>query len=348
MIKRFLLNIFLILFPVTLIVTLINYTIDPANIFSTNLYIENIAAILSKGHNVDNVSNYDERLLQEQMIHRLNYTPDVVVLGSSRIMQVGADFFPQKRVLNCGVSHANIKDIYAIVGLLDSMKKMPAEILLNVDPGLICKFSSNEWESLDIYYKHFISTQFNDKSSNYSGSQYILRKRISSLFSIQYFQSAVLFLSKKRSKKYTDVGDRLPVSSGRLADGTIAYSYEYMHPDTAVIANNAARRGKESGAGEIDTAQRQLFEKLLDYLKSKNIKVTLCMMPFHPEYYKATNEYHQQQFINYTLYYKDLAFRKRVPIKGNFDGSAYSISESAFYDDSHSSKESLKKILTQQ
>lgn len=61
-----------------------------------------------------------------------------------------------------------------------------------------------------------------------------------------------------------------------------------------------------------------------------------------------TASINQQQFINYTQYYKDMAFKKEVPITGSFDCAAYGINQSAFYDDSHSTKESLKKIITQQ
>ncbi|MEJ0081062.1 MAG: hypothetical protein WDM78_08985 [Puia sp.] len=71
-----------------------NYLVDPANIFTSKQYVAGIASILSLGHNVDNISNYNERLLQEQRVLKLTKTPDIMVLGSSRVMEIGSDFFP--------------------------------------------------------------------------------------------------------------------------------------------------------------------------------------------------------------------------------------------------------------
>ena len=64
--KRLLFNLFLIIVPIGLLVVMVNYFVDPANIFSGTAYVSGISDILVKGHNVDNVSNYDERALQEQ------------------------------------------------------------------------------------------------------------------------------------------------------------------------------------------------------------------------------------------------------------------------------------------
>lgn len=347
MIRKFLIRLCQVTLPLGLLVTIVNYSIDPANIFSTNRYVKGIADILSAGHNVDNISNYDERLLQEQMIVQLKETADIVVLGSSRVMQVGADFFPGKKVINCGVSHANIRDVIAIVALLDSMKKTPPEILLNVDPGLVSDGYTNEWESLDVYYHFFAARYLNSRNSTHPVIGFAWKKKLSTLFSVQYFQSAILFSGKGRSKNYTDVGHQLPALYGRMADGTVAYAYDYMHPDTAVTANDAAEKGKQTGIGAMDASQQQLLDLLADYCSSKGIRLQLCMLPYHPSFYNAVNQYHHQAFKNYNTYYTSFAERKKINITGSFDPLVYRISGSSFYDESHSSKESLKSILIQ-
>ena len=91
MIRRIILKLTLILLPVAILVISVNYFVDPANMFSSREYVSGIADILSKGNNVNNVKNYDERLLQEQMTTKLQRTPDIVVLGSSRVMAVGSE-----------------------------------------------------------------------------------------------------------------------------------------------------------------------------------------------------------------------------------------------------------------
>lgn len=345
MIQKLIYKLILIFFPVGAIIIGLNYTVDPANIFSSASYVEGITTILAKGHNVDNISNYDERLLQEQMVKKIPFIPDVVLLGSSRIMQVGGDFFPDKKVLNCGVSHGNIYDIIAIVGLLDSLKKLPNEILLNVDPSLISTTSTDEWRSLQKYYDYFISHYAATDDPSSSISMFTIPKKISSLFSIEYFQSSVKYLLERHSKNYLDVGIKMPVLYGRQADGTVVYSYGYMHGDSLQISENARVTAQRESLGEADPEKQHLLISVLKFLASKNIKINFCMLPYHSAYYKTENLYHSGIINRYESYYRNLAKENGVLLKGNFSPAAYSISDTCFYDMYHSSKFSIKKIL---
>ena len=146
--RNLIFKLLIIIVPVGLMIVATNYLVDPANIFSGAHYVDGIANILTRGHNVDNLSNYDERLFQEQMIKRLHKAPDIVVLGSSRVMEIGSSFFPGETVLNCGVSHGNINDLFAIIGTLDSMNKLPSEMVIGVEHWLICVGGTSEWQSL--------------------------------------------------------------------------------------------------------------------------------------------------------------------------------------------------------
>src|SRR5579863_2940442 len=216
-----------IVLPFFFIITIVNYTVDPANVFSAKKYVGGIADILSLGHNVDNVSNYDERLLQEQMVSRLRKTPDIVVIGASRIMEVGADFFPGKTVLNCGVSHANIHDIIAITELLDSFGRLPTQMIINLDPDLIGKGGTSEWQSLEVYHDAFLGRQTLGGKLEKKLLESNTLDKIYSFVSFEYFRQSILFIFKGSNKKFYDVQDRRPVLNGRFSDGTICYSYQY-------------------------------------------------------------------------------------------------------------------------
>src|SRR5580658_2331492 len=154
--RSLILKLLIIVVPVSLLIIGINYKVDPANIFTDKQYIAGIADILTKGHNVDNLSNYDQRLLQEQMIKRLQRAPDVVVLGSSRVMEIGSSFFPGKVVLNCGVSNAEINDLYGIVGALDSLDRMPHEMVIGIDHLMLCRGKTSSWQSLYPYHQYLM------------------------------------------------------------------------------------------------------------------------------------------------------------------------------------------------
>jgi hypothetical protein len=346
LIKTFILKLLLIILPIAFLVSASNYFIDPANIFSSKEYTGGIAAILSEGHNVDNISNYNERLLEEQIIIRLKQTPDIVVLGSSRIMEVGSDFFPEKKVLNCGVSHANINDLVALTGLLDSLGRLPHEMLINVDVGLISKKSTVEWQSLSVYHDYFLrKIPAGDNLFNESeGSNEF--KKLYSLISFDYFKESLSFITSGSTKKYYDISQQKPVLHGRFSDGTICYSAKYLYPDTVKVAHDAAITAFKEGLSGPDTIKITLLNSLIDFLQAKKIKIEFVMLPYHFAYYDVVNVNQQNLFHNYESLFCNIAKQKNIHITGSFDARKFGLNQSHFYDMYHCSKQAIQKIIT--
>lgn len=345
MIKLFFKKLLIITLPVVFIIGGINYFIDPANIFFSKDYIKGIAAILSQGNNVDNISNYDERLLQEQMVLQLKKTPDIIVLGSSRIMEVGSDFFPGKRVLNCGVSHANIKDLIAITGMLDSKGNLPKEIILNIDAGLVAEGYSKEWESLKGYYSSFITQNVQTNILVNEPIPFNISKQLSSILSVEYFQAALDFVIKKKSKKYVNLGKERPLLGGRFFDGTIAYKNDYMSPNPRTASLIAEETGKKIGIGNPDNDQKKLLNILLNFFTKKKVLVRMYMLPYHSKFYVAVNKFHDDVLIEYEQYFKEIASTYNYSIEGSFNPTKCNIPDTMFYDMYHSSKMAIKSIV---
>jgi len=342
--RRLSLKLFVIIVPVGAIIAAANYFIDPANLFYPREYVAGIAAILLKGHNVDNISNYNERLLQEQMITGLKQTPDIVVLGSSRIMEIGNDFFPGKRVLNVGVSHANIHDIIAITGLLDSMGRLPAEAYINVDAGLVSERHTDEWQSIAPYYTYFIK-KYAAQDLQKEDEEAAKPARLYALFSFEYFKQSLHFVLSNGNKKYMDAQYAKPVKYGRFSDGTICYAGEYLRPDTIKIASDAAITGAKEGLTPPDPDNIRLLGNLVDFFRERHVKVHFIMLPYHPAFYTAVNSSHGDLFYSYDTIFHKIAVERQVDLKGSFDSNRYSLRENEFYDMHHCSKEAIKKIF---
>ena len=334
----------MILLPVAMMVIAGNYFIDPANQFGAKNYVSNIAALLAKGNNVDNISNYDERLLQLEVIKRIDSTPDIVVLGSSRIMEIGSDFFPGRTVRNLGVSHANIYDIVSVVGILDSLGHLPKEIYLNVDPGLFEMDATSEWQSIQPFYDHMARVNAVGKPSESKVSYAAFKKQLT-LFSFEYFQQALQFKWKGGTKKIIDAGTTKPASYGRYSDGSIAYPSSYIHPDTAVVSRIAADQVVEKSKYEMDTVKQRVFEELLHFFKMKNIKVHFVMIPFHPIYLKEMNKKFGQIFSFQEAGFQVMAAARNIEVTGSFDGSIYGLGHLFFYDSFHCSREGIQTIF---
>jgi hypothetical protein len=311
-------------------------------------YVRGIADILLKGHNADNVSNYDERLLQQQMVSRIPKTPDVIVLGSSRAMEIGSDFFPGKTLLNCAVSHADIHDLIAIAGLMDSAGRMPEQVVINVDPFLVSEGNASEWKSIAAYQAHFLRVAGIGDGGNHQDNPFLISPKYASLVSPDYFQKSLLFFTSGKKKNYRDVGLERPVVYGRFSDGTVCYSEAYTHPDTAKVAGDAAQTAAKTGMAPPDPAKTRLLEQLLDFFQSRHVRVQLIMLPVHEQYYSVVNARQANLFVQNESWFRDLAKNKSVPVSGGFDAKAFGLTPSVFYDMYHCSKAAIKSVINLQ
>jgi hypothetical protein len=343
--KTLFIKLLAIVLPVGLIVILCNYFIDPANIFASGRYIGGIADILSRGHNVDNLSNYDERLLQEAMVKRLKTTPDLMVLGSSRVMEIGSDFFPGKTVLNCGVSHGDVNDVMAIVGLADSLGRLPKEMIILLDYFMIQKGGTSEWESLYPYHHYLIQKcrKYDPGLPDQGGVDPY--RMIAALFSLDYFKSSLAFAAKRKSKKYWDTGLQTPSVSGRFADGSISYSAEYTTPDVEKVAVDARVTGLRFGIGEPDPERIRLMNALLDFLRDRGIIVKFVMIPLHIEYYKALEQRKGAVLQSYRAIFKTFTEKRDIPLMGGPDADSLGMPQACYYDMYHCSKAAIKRYL---
>jgi hypothetical protein len=342
--RRFLFKLSIIVIPVGIIVAAFNFFVDPANLFFPRDYVAGVAGIMLRGHNVDNVSNYNERLLQEQMITRVAAKPNIVVMGSSRIMEIGSDFFPGKMVLNVGVSHANIHDLVAITGLLDSTGHLPEEIYMNVDAGLISEQHTSEWQSIAPYYYYFTRKYVDPKLISQKDNKESY-PRLTAFFSLEYFKQSLEFLLAHGDKHYTDIQVQKPVKYGRFADGSVCYSETYKHPDTIKVASDAAITGAKEGLTLPNKDNIKLLKSLLAFFHQRGIKVHFLKLPYHFAYYAAVNKKQDNLFNHYDTIYNQIAVERQLTITGSFDATRYHMNGSDFYDMYHCSKEAIKKIF---
>jgi len=168
-----------------LILTSVNYYGDAGSIFHKGK-VAQIAEYLVEGYNVANVDNIDERDLQRSIIKLSKTIPSVIVLGSSRIMLIHADYFKTNSFMNHGVSGASIEDMIAIYQLYKMKGMLPKIILIGIDPWIFNKNNGQgRWKTLATEYESFFSSETNIKNSFTHFDKYY------QLFSPSYFQSSV-------------------------------------------------------------------------------------------------------------------------------------------------------------
>ncbi len=343
--KKLIKNILYIITPFAILVMVVNYYVDPANVFSNGMYESKVAAVLLKGHNVDDIQNCDERKIVEKIVMQMPATPDVAIVGSSRALEVSSDFFPNKKFMNYGVSHANINDILAIVGLMDSLQKLPKEIYIETSPVFSEISPTEEWASLYNYHQYAIKKMNIDCKVDYNNSAlFRLIDNASKLFSFKYFQKSIGSLREIGSKKVQDIDTLAPKNMGRFSDFSITYPKSYTTPDTLKAQVDAVTYTTKIAAPKIDENRLKILGEIVEYLKQKNVKVYLVNTPFQPDCYKISEDkYHS--FTKMETRIRQFAKTQQLKVFGTFSPFETNINRSQFYDQIHCSKKALRDVM---
>jgi hypothetical protein len=335
-----------VLTPVLLFVVAVNYFGDAANLFSDS-YEKTIAENLLSGKNVTNVYNYNERLLQKQLINGSPVCPEVLVIGSSRAMLINSDYFAPRTFFNNSVSGASIEDLLAIFRMVEQKKCVPEKVILCLDPWTLnCKSGQTRWATLsDEYYSMFNTITGSKKEVKEAGesSKYI------QLVSPSYFKGSLknLFSSTKPVITKSKVNN----APTRLTDGSISYDLKYRSASVAEVQKRAMEYMNNGIYGIEDFNQlspeiMMTLEKFITYLKTKNIEVLLFLAPYHPkvyEYIAKTGKY--AQVIKSEKYFIELSKKCNVNLIGSFDPEILNLDDSYFYDGMHCKESAIEKIL---
>lgn len=85
--KKFVLKVIFVVLIVYIPIIVINYNIDPANLYNTEL-IDNVVRCLLDGEIIESPGDMDEANFQKQMISSMHNKPGTVIIGSSHVMYI--------------------------------------------------------------------------------------------------------------------------------------------------------------------------------------------------------------------------------------------------------------------
>jgi len=339
-----------------LLVILVNYFGDAANLFGES-YEKQIADEVIKNHNVKNVLNCDERLLQKYLINNTHLCPDIVVIGSSRVMEIHASSFKDSSLYNNGMSGASIEDLLAIAQLYAQKNCFPKKIIIGLDPWTLNKRNEQgRWRSLETEYESFISLMPNAQVKVNKGIKEHLKTmfrvglKYYQLVSPSYFKSSIysLFFVNKKLQVTTDVINN---TYTRLSDGSISYDYNYRVFSEIEMQKRIAEyiQGDFYSIEHFDNLDKEIQSKLeflVSYLLKKGIVVEFFLPPYHPiVYQKIYNSAKYSQVMASEKYFRSLALKNKIKVMGSFNPFVLKLDGSCFYDGMHCNDSSIKKIL---
>lgn len=342
--QRFIYKFLIISLPVLFLLITVNYFGDAARIFDSE-YEEEMAETLMNGSFVTNISNYDERVFQKELINRMNNAPEILVLGSSRTMLINSAYFPNQTIFNNSVSGASIEDIIALFQLYKERNILPKKIIIGIDPWLLNENNGqSRWKSLEYFY---------NKYNNQSDSQITTSSlhKYGELLSLSYFQASIKVITQKiaGTSKPKATLKKFNETNTKLTDGSLVYREDYRNAtqnqinskiDGYITGNIYSIENFETISDDIWTE----FQEFISTLKKENISVEFFLCPYAPKVYDKVS-------INYPNVEKSenliVKFAKANGIKvyGSFDPYGLGFNETFFYDGMHCKEKGIKEIL---
>lgn len=331
---------------------LLNYFVDPSHIFTDDKYEEQIAAILAEGENVANVSNYDERLLMERYVDKITEEKDILLLGSSRSMQVRADIFPNRSFHNSSVSGASIEDILAIYELYHQKGLIPSTVILGLDPWFLNANSGHKsWITLKEEYLAIIERLDISVSPDDIPKGNTLSK-LKELVSLRYLQNSLGLLFSSEGDEPYKTNEKFCETGGILADGSRIYPLEMRNmapPDVAAKAITYAKETPVYSLGdftEIDQFLLSILTTFVDYLQSERITVVFYLPPYHPDAYPILSRSPDYRIIDEVeSIYRNLAEQRIIVVIGGYNPDTSSSLMEDFFDGMHPRESSVRKAF---
>jgi len=341
----------------------ISFIEDPAHRFNSH-YEEGIAEILFSGANVANINNYDERVLQKEIIQRGNRSFDVIVLGSSRSMQINHKceiLSDNNSFFNHAVSGGTLEDYIAILALYLGNKEIPEEIIIGVDPWIFNKNNQqNRWMSLKDEYQKGLDIIYSGKNLDENRTNTPPYKYINYKYS-PYLSliSRPIILKSIQMLVFSDNDEYYPTKleegeiAIKLTDGSLSYpnsSENNTISDIDAMAIDYANSNPIYSLGnynEVDEGLKASFEQTIRYLKSKNAEIVLYLPSYHPIVYeKIKSDPKYSNVLVVESYLKEFSKSENITCIGSYDPEKLNLTSEDFYDGMHPSRRGTEKIFT--
>lgn len=341
----------LMFLPLLLFVIGCNYYIDPGKLFQQG-YEKGIAKILLNGKNVENLVNYDERLVQKHYINNLKKAKEIIIIGSSRSMLINSDILRNKSTFNSSVSGASLEDYMAIYEMYRQKDILPKKIIIGIDPWVFNKNNGqSRWKSISNYY-YSLEDILGYENINKKSIEY---KKYSQLYSLEYFQSSVDFLFKDRIE-YFSTNKKKSFYNIKLSDGSLVYPKSIREAEIEEVELEAKKYiitnpiYSLDDYDEMDKKYIDKFNKFINLIKSDGVKVYIYLPPYYPNVYDfLINSDKYKIIIEIEKYINDFALINDLQVFGSYnpenDKQKYKLTKEYFYDGMHSKTEAMEAIF---
>lgn len=279
-------------------------------------------------------SNMNERSFIKYRIKHESLKPEALVIGSSRLMQVGSEV-TNKSVLNLSVSGASIEDLVAIWGMA-SPKFNSRYVFLGADPWI---FNSNSeqtrWTTLrSEYNSSMLDLGLTSELQNLNKGEPALISKI-----------AIDFYNRVNHSDVEATDDVPSVFDKIRRDGSRVYNLSYANKTSDDVARNA-KSDFFYGMSNFRYADdvRITLERLVLTVARSDRQVVLILSPYHPALYERMT-YGDRQFLKIENRFRKLAKDLGVQVIGSYDPHDVGCTSVEFFDGMHPKDSCMKKVF---
>ncbi len=354
---------FAVLITVPLFTIYYNYTTDVSGFFQGDLELREVSEMVLAGTDIIGYEKLSssERYIIELFVNNIEPVPDVISLGSSRILQLTSDIVGTESFFNCGVTGGDAVDVLTTFYLFDKRDELPETIIIGFDPWFL-RDDNEEQGVWDYRSNKELYTEFLNEVLGYD----VVYERedtsasFEALYSPNYFQDNINFTlrdSANIEKPIPVVGDvYAQTTEVKRADGSLLYdinfrnrSQEAIYADAHYMTENLLRM---QDYPELSTYMPQVFDDFFAYAKSKDINIVIVLTPFHPHTYnfiKGTQETDPERyggFLQTEPKIRELAAKYDFPVYGSYDPSLIEgVTEADFFDGVHCRDTAIDLLL---
>ena len=290
----------------------------------------------------------DDGIRQLKLIERKQIGGDTVVLGSSRVMPIDASAFQGQKFFNHAVSGAMLGDHIALFEQAVSVNKIPASVILGIDPWIFGPTNSGtQWRSLAFYYQVAAwKLSLDRRNVIASGLNYIVL-RFLSFDSLLRAAKALIFENETDLERRFVFTDK-PFSGADVyrPDGSVKHYYRKSFQSTLDRYRKFRNLPRMANYVGLDPVQSSLLRQFVFWMKRLNVQVLLFLPPYHPivlNELRKSGEISQLIEIEETV--RMIAAQTGAQVVGGYDKDKELCDRSEFNDADHPNLFCLKKYI---
>lgn len=283
--------------------------------------------------------NMDERKFVEGRLLLPLKNAKIVVVGSSRLMQINSDIIGEP-LINLTVSGATIEDDIAFA--LEASAKLNANhVYIAADPWLINKFDGqNRYKSVEYLYEYWLD---NVEQSKPLKTYFVTNKK-----KLEEQLNWGLLQSIRRGLH--------PTSHSIPKDGKIEAIAKKAYDGSHVVTESFVDNSKDISQDldvllnyamsqfEHDIKAEKELSLLIKYLQKNGINVSLILSPYHPDMY-ARMDSQKPIFLEIEKWFRQFSKEHNIEIIGSYDPVQIGCDENEFYDGMHPKPSCMAKVF---